>query len=108
MNRWERTNEPERCSFLSQTVHSTCLPGHTLNQHSDCHSTRERVRVDNNIRLNPTLTKRHIDGGPFLRTHTLLTVSRGEFVADDRWTRDSDGDVYFLQFCVTGVCAYVQ
>ena len=62
--------------------------------------------VDDYVGLDTTFTERHIDGGPLLRTYALLTVARGELVSDDGSTRDSEGDVYFLEFGIAciGAC----
>ena len=83
----------ERCGVLCQPVHSTSFAGHALDEHSNRHSAREGVRVNNDIRLDSTFAERHIDGRPFLRADTLLSVSGGEFVTDHRRTRDTEGDV---------------
>ena len=80
----KETNILERCRVLCQAVHSTSFASHTLDEHSDRHSTREGVRVNNNIRLNSTFAERHIDRGPFLRADPFLPVSGGEFVTDHR------------------------
>jgi len=64
----------ERCRILREAMHRTSLPCHTLHQHPDRHPTRERVRVNDHVRLHPTLGKRHINSRPFLRTNTLLAV----------------------------------
>jgi hypothetical protein len=46
----------------------------------------ESVRVDNQIGLHAALGEWHVDGRPELRADTLLTVTRGELVTDNRLT----------------------
>lgn len=84
-------------------MHSTSLSSQTLHEHSNSHTRRESVWVDDNIRLHSTFTEWHIDSWELLRANTLLTMSRGEFVSDDRRTRDSQFDVDFLSLDITGV-----
>ena len=95
----------ERCCILCQPVHSTSFAGHALDEHSDCHSAREGVRVNDNIRLNSTFAERHINRRPFLRADTFLPVSGGEFVTDHRRTSDTEGDVNLLQLGTPSVAA---
>ena len=54
------------------------------------------MRIDDDIGLYPTLAKGHVDGWPFLRTDAFLSVSRREFVADYRRTRNPERDMNFL------------
>ena len=100
------TNVLERCCILCQAMHGTSFAGHALDEHSDGHSAREGVRVNDNIRLNSTLAKRHIDGRPFLRADTFLPVSGGEFVTNHRRTSDTEGDVDLLQLGSPSIAAY--
>src|SRR5258706_15171652 len=100
------TNILERCCVLCQAVHSTSFAGHALDEHSNCHSAREGVGVNDNIRLNSTFTERHIDRWPFLRADTFLAVSGGEFVTNHRRTSDTEGDVDLLQLGNPSVAAY--
>lgn len=95
----------ERCSILSETMHGTCFACHTLDQHSNSHSTGESMRVDDNIRLNTTFTKRHINRWPFLRANAFLTMSGRKLITDHRRTTDSQSNVDLLKFCVTSVTA---
>lgn len=95
----------ERCSVLGNTVQSPRLTGHTLDKHTDSHSRRESVRVDNNIRLHTALAERHVNRGEFLRTYTLLTVSGRELVTDDGRTGDTEFDVDLLELGVTSIGA---
>ena len=96
----------EGCRILRETVHCPGLPCHALHQHSDRHSTRERVRVDNHVRLHSAFRKWHIHRRPLLRTDTLLTVSRRELVAYNRRTSDTKRDVDFLQFRVASIAPW--
>ena len=102
----KETNILERCCVLCQAVHSTSFAGHALDEHSDRHSAREGMRVDDNIRLDSTFAKRHIDRRPFLRADTFLPVSGGEFVADHRRTSDTEGNVNLLQLGTPSIAAY--
>ena len=86
----------EGCCILSETVHRASLPSHTLHQHPNCHSARERVWVDDHVGLHPALSERHIHCRPFLGTNALLTVSRREFVAYGWGTGDAKRDVDLL------------
>ena len=45
----------KRGRILRQPVHGAGFAGHTLYQHSDGHSTRKRVRVDDDVGLHPAL-----------------------------------------------------
>jgi hypothetical protein len=42
------------------------------------------VWVDNDIRLNATFAEGHIDGRPFLRADSFLTMPRGELISNHR------------------------
>jgi hypothetical protein len=52
--------------------------------------------VDDDVGLDTRLREGHIDHRPFLRTYTLLAMSRGEFIADDGGARDAEFDANFL------------
>lgn len=93
----------ERCSVLGNTVQSPRLTSHTLNKHTDSHSRRESVRVDDNIRLHTALAERHVNRREFLRTYTLLTVSGRELVTDDGRTGDTEFDVNLLELGVSSI-----
>ena len=95
----------ERCGVLCQAVHSTSFAGHALDEHSDGHSAREGVRVNDDVRLDSTFAERHIDRRPFLGADTFLPVPGGEFVTDHRRTRDSKGDVDLLQLSISSITA---
>ena len=62
--------------------------------------------VDDDVGLHAALRERHVDHRPLLRADTLLTVTRGELVADDGCTRDAQGDMDLLQLLVSCVAAY--
>ena len=64
----------EGCRILREAVHRASFSRHTLHQHSNRHPTRERVRVNDHVRLHPALGERHIHSRPFLRTNALLAV----------------------------------
>jgi hypothetical protein len=68
-------NALERCRILSEPMHGTCFACHALNQHTNSHSTRKRMGVDYDIRLETTFAERHVYRRPLLRTDTLLTMS---------------------------------
>lgn len=91
--------------ILCEAVHCARLSRHTFHQHSDCHPTRERVRVNDHVRLHPALRKRHIHRRPLLRTDTLLAVPRRELVTYHRRTRNAQRDVDFLQFRIAGIAS---
>lgn len=52
--------------------------------------------VDDHVRLHSAFRKRHVNGGPFLRTDTLLPVSRRELVSNNGRTWDTQSDLYLL------------
>lgn len=64
--------------------------------------------IDDNVRLNPAFTEWHIDSRPFLRTDTLLPVTGREFIANDRGSRYSEGDLNFLQLRIPGITTWWQ
>ena len=67
-------------------VHNTRFPHKRLDQLSDRHTCRNRVRVDNNIRANSVLRKWHILLRDNQTDRAFLTTTRAEFVADRRKT----------------------
>ena len=93
----------ERGGVLREALHGARLARHALDQHPDSHPTRERVRVDDHVRLDPALAERHVDGGPLLRAHALLAVPRGKLVADDGGAGDPQRDVDLLELGVARV-----
>ena len=64
------------------------------------------MRVNDQIRLNATLREGHVNGGPKLRANTLLTVSRGELVTNNRLTRDTVLDADRLSGLVAALGAH--
>lgn len=104
--RWTAAHLLERCSVLGNTVHSASFASHTLDEHADGHTTGERVRVDDYVWLHAALAEGHVDSWPFLGTNTLLAVSRRELVANDRRTRNTEGDLDFLGFTFPGVITW--
>ena len=95
--------ERERRGVLRQAVHCGGFPGHTLNQHTDGHATRESMRVDYDIGLYSAFAKGHVDRWPFLGADTFLSVSRREFVTDYRRAGNSECDMNLLQLRITSV-----
>lgn len=65
-------------------MHGSRFARHALDEHANGHSTRESVWVDNDIRLNATFAEGHIDGRPFLRADSFLTMPRGELISNHR------------------------
>lgn len=92
--------EIEGSSILSQAVHRSCFGCYRFYEHSYCHSRRESVRIDDDIRLHAGFGEGHIDGWVFLRTNSFLSMSRREFVSNDGRSSNSKFDVNFLSFCV--------
>lgn len=72
----------ERCRILRNPVHRACFTSHTFHKHPNGHTTGKGVRIDDNVRLHPTLAEWHIDGWPFLGTDTFLTMPRGKLITD--------------------------
>ena len=58
--------ELERCAVLRNTVQTSGLTSQRLDEHTDGHTRRESVRVDDDIGLNTALAEGHIHGGPLL------------------------------------------
>lgn len=96
----------ERRRILSHSMHRSRLTRQTLDKHTNRHSTRERVRVDDDIGLHPALGEGHVDSRPLLGANTLLTVSRGELVTNRRGTRNSDLDMNFLRRSIARIVTY--
>ena len=86
-------------------MHGTGFAGHTLYQHSNGHSTWERMRVDDDVGLHPALRERHVDSGPFLGADTFLPVAGRELVSDDGGACHSQGDLKLLKLGVANVRA---
>ena len=76
--------ERKRCRIVHLPVDSPRLSRHSLNHHSNCHSTWETVRIENNIREQSARCPRDILARPLLAANTLLTGARRELVADTR------------------------
>jgi len=68
--------EVERCTILCESVHCSCFRCDRFDEHTDRHSRRESVRVDDDVGLHAGFTERHVDGRVLLRTDTLLSVTR--------------------------------
>jgi hypothetical protein len=47
-------------------MEGTDFAGKTFDEHADCHSTWEGVRIDDDVRLHSRFRKWHIDSRPFL------------------------------------------
>ena len=77
-------------------MHGTSLPSDTFDKHSDCHTRRESMWVDDDIWLHARFAERHVDSWVFLRADTLLPVSRGELISDCRLTWYAQLDVHLL------------
>lgn len=65
----------KRMRLLKLSLQYACLGRHRLDKHTNRHSRRERMRIDDNVRLYSTLRERHIHLRPKNRHHALLTMS---------------------------------
>lgn len=63
------------------------------------------MRVDDDVRYDTRFREWHIYCRPFLGNDTFLTVTGGEFVADDGGAGDTEFDVDALEFLVARVGA---
>ena len=73
----------EGSGVLGYAVNGTRLGCHALHKHANGHATGKGMRVDDDVRGESALGEGHVNQGPFLRAHALLTVSGGELVTDD-------------------------
>ena len=64
------------------------------------------MRVDDEVGLDAALGERHVDRGPQLRAHTLLTVARRELITDDGLTGHAVLDADRLAGLDTGFGAH--
>ena len=64
-------------------MEGAALAGHALDEHADGHPTRERVRVDDDIRADPGLAEGHFHLRPQYAHEALLPVPAAEFASDD-------------------------
>ena len=82
--------------FKCFAFHGCRFGRHTLNQHSNCHSRRKSIWVDDDIRGHSGLRKWHIYFRPQHRKNTFLTVPWWKFVSDNRFPIKPQFNWYFF------------
>lgn len=87
-----REKHKRKFAHLKHSMHCSTLPCHALDQHTNRHTTRECMRIDDNVRADATLTEWHINLWPQNRKDSLLAVPTGELIPDDwiPWESQSD------------------
>ena len=96
-----------RGAIAKPAVKHARLPHKRLNKLPDCHTRRNRMRIDNNIGSDSILRERHILLGNNQPDCSFLTATRAEFVTNGR--ESFFADTYFtdteslLAFCHEGL-----
>lgn len=97
--------ESEWRGVVAQAVEGAGLSGHALDEHTDGHSGRESVRVEQDVRGHAALGEGHVLRGPQATQDTLLTVSAGEFVSDGGVPGNAVRDAHAFEAACAGVIA---